>query len=184
MTDVKMTATAIASVQASLASPSRERTDQEKVYDELVASCVYKAEHVQTPETPENKGRLYTVTMLAASPRFGGTRTPVICDSFERAVGIVKTNEGDIWETTYQLVVVEGILPNMLYGGDLNERYWFRWDLDADGYRPIARPDERTSKATRSDERLPDAASRRRTLGHVLLGDRRSEDYPQKRTRS
>jgi len=140
MTDVKMSAAALASAQASMASPSRERTDQEKAYDTMLAACVYKAEHVQAPETDTNKGRLYTVTTIASSARYGGVRTPVICDSFARAKEIIESNEGDIWETTYNLIVVEGILPNMLYGGDLQERYWYKYDHEAGAYRPIECP--------------------------------------------
>jgi hypothetical protein len=122
----------------------KERTDQEKEFLEMVKACrPLDTKHVQRtageyPEAP----RLYTVTTIAPSARFGGERTPVICDSFERAQEIVERNEGDIWECSYHLVVIEAVIPNWLYGSSYaNERYWYRYNTDAERYEPIETPE-------------------------------------------
>jgi hypothetical protein len=137
MASVKISTSTASSVKAALAAPSKERTAQEKAYDALLEKCVYIESHVQKPA---DKARLYTVTTLASSPRFGGDRTPVVCDSFEIAKGIVERNDGDIWEASYDLVVIEAVLPNILYGCVIGEQYWYKWDHDAEAYRPIQCP--------------------------------------------
>jgi hypothetical protein len=127
----------------------RERTPQEKQYDKMVASCVRKSgKHRQKrfPKSLEHRfpgiRRLYTVTTMASSLKYGGTRTPVICDSFKKACRIIEKNAGDVFETTYRLAVVEAVFPNHLYGGLLDERYWWRWEgsYKEGGYVPIETP--------------------------------------------
>lgn len=135
---VKVSSHAAASVAAALAAPSPERTEQEKEYYALLERCEYIKAHVLKPF--DNKKRLYTVTTFAAAARFGGDRTPVICDSFEIAKRFVERNVGDIWEYSYDLVVIEAVLPNVLYGCLPGEQYWYKWDLDAQAYRPIKCP--------------------------------------------
>lgn len=141
--DVKVSQAAVAGVVATLSAPSKERTEAEKEYDAIVASCVRRPGGHEQKSAPPDTKRLYTVTTIAASARFGGTRTPVICDSFDEACDIVESNAGDIFETTYKLVVVEAIVPNALYGGDLDERYWWKWEgSHADGgYVAIEAPE-------------------------------------------
>lgn len=145
---VAVSGNAVASVAAALAGP-RERTDEEKAFDEMVAAVVIKDGHRQAPptrEVHEHDGvRLYTVTTIAPiapSARYGGTRTPVVCSTFESAKSIVEKNKGDIFETTYRLAVIEAVVADWLYGGTLDEQYWYVWkgDYESGGYVPIERP--------------------------------------------
>jgi hypothetical protein len=105
----------------------------DKPWADMLGACVSSPDHTQK-QGPD--GRLYTVTTIAKSESYGGTRTVVVCDSFERSVEIVTTNEGDIYENSYELAVIEAILPNVLYDYQ-EEEYWYRWD---DGYKPIQKP--------------------------------------------
>lgn len=126
---------------------SRERSEEEKRYDEVVKSVVLlKGEHVQAPPTEElisnNGKRLYSVVTIAASNRYGGTRTVTVCD-FDRAREIVETNEGDIWECSYRLALIEGFVAGWLYY-HLGEEYWYVWKQQEgeDGrYVPIEKPE-------------------------------------------
>lgn len=133
---------AVSSVQAALANPSKERTPDEAAYDEVLRSCVLKPEgHVQKPSLATFT-RLYTVTTIASSARFGGTRTVVVCDSFDAARKIVEENHGDIWENSYMLAVIEGVAANRLYTY-LDETYWYRWQGSREngGYHAIETPE-------------------------------------------
>lgn len=136
---VVLSTSAEESVTAALAAP-RERSEAEKAYDVVVASVVTKDAHVPI-EGPEG-AKLYTVTTIASSARYGGTRTPVICKTFERAKEIVEQNEGDIFEYSYKLVVIEAVLADVLYGGTMDEQYWYVWKGSGEtgGYVPIERP--------------------------------------------
>jgi hypothetical protein len=123
-----------------------ERTDEEKEFLEMVKACRPLEKHVQRTDRPDfgaDEGpRLYTVTTIAPSNRFGGTRTPVICNNFERAREIVEENEGDIWECSYYLAVIEAVIPNYLYGSSyIHERYWYRYNTDTERYEPIEMPE-------------------------------------------
>ena len=101
--------------------------------------------HIQKPQTEYlNMTRLYTITTMASAPKYGGERTPAVCSSFERAKEIVEKNEGDIWEYSYDLVVVEAVLADFLYSSAyLMERYWWAW-IDITGedgcYKAIEEP--------------------------------------------
>jgi hypothetical protein len=146
--NVSMSGNAGASVEAMLADPHpREKTEQETVYHEIVRTAVVKDGHRQMPPTDavvEHKGvRLYMVTTIASQPRYGGTRTVVMCSSFERAKEIVERNEGDIFECSYSLAVIEATVADWLYGGCLQEQYWYVWKGDSrDGaYVPIEQPE-------------------------------------------
>lgn len=79
---------------------------------------------------PETITTLYTVTTIARDLAHGGTRTPVICTSLERAKEIVETNEGDIFETSYRYVVIESLVADVLYPQGATEEYlqiWYEW---------------------------------------------------------
>lgn len=117
------------------ANDSRERTASEKAFAEIVSSVIVKGPH---EEVEPRTDKLFVVTTLAASPRFGGYRTVVVCRTFARAREIVETNEGDIYEYSYQLVVIEGTLADCLYGGCCDEQYWYVWREGR--YVPIERP--------------------------------------------
>jgi hypothetical protein len=141
---------AISSVMAALANKSPERTASETEYDRRIGACVIKPEgHTQKPLPKElacryrADKRLYTVTTIASSARYGGKRTPVICDSFDAAQEIVLKNMGDIWEYSYMFVVIEARVANHIYGGINDEHYWYVWVGDQDGgYQAIETPPE------------------------------------------
>jgi hypothetical protein len=84
---------------------------------------------------------LYVVATIAPSEKTGGTRAPVVCTSLERAKKIVETNEGDIWEFSYDLAVIETFIPDQLYSAT-DERHWYRWNLEKMRYMPIDCPEE------------------------------------------
>jgi len=119
-------------------------------FQTILDSCVTKANgHTQKLASAQflkyelegTTRRLYSVTTIAPSLKYGGFRTPVICDSFEKAKEIVEGNHGDIFELSYRLVVIEALAANWLYG-HLREAYWYRWEGSAaeGGYRPIEVP--------------------------------------------
>jgi hypothetical protein len=143
---VILSASAEESVAASMAATGkRERTDAERAYDAITQSVVFKDAHVllEDRRVSEIAGdKLYTVTTIASSARYGGTRTPVVCKTFERAKEIVEENEGDIFEYSYMLVVIEAVMADTLYGGSTDEQYWYVWKGDGEtgGYVPIERP--------------------------------------------
>jgi hypothetical protein len=119
-----------------------ERTEREKEYDAIVASVVKKPQgHIEVLHPVSDK-RLYSVTTVAASPRFGDTTTPAVCTTFRRAQEIVEENEGDIYETSYKLVVIEAFIANVLYGSSVNEQYWYVWEgsVETGKYVAIERP--------------------------------------------
>jgi hypothetical protein len=95
--------------------------------DEMLATCVKKGPHVQKPMPEGWTQRLYTVTTIARNERYGGSRTVVVCDNLERAREIVETNEGDIEERSYHLVVIEAVRPNVLYACP-GDAYWYLWN--------------------------------------------------------
>lgn len=146
--NVTFNGSAIESVAAVLASPKpHERSEQEKAYDAIVKSVIVKkGRHRQlkpSAQIVKHGGvRLYTITTIASSVRYGGTRTVVVCSTFRRAKEIVETNEGDIYEYSYRLAVIEATVADWLYGGFTNEQYWYVWEgTSEDGsYVPIERP--------------------------------------------
>jgi hypothetical protein len=141
-------------IEATIAVMARPETDQEKAksdrYRDIVKSAVLKHGGHQQTAAPDdvlkaNALRLYTVTTVASSPRYGGTRTVVVCSSFERAKEIVEKNLGDIYECSYQLAVIEGTIADWLYY-PLDEQYWFVWQADekdsrVGAYYAIERPE-------------------------------------------
>lgn len=77
----------------------------------------------------------------------------VVCSTFTRAKEIVEKNVGDIFECSYRLAVIEATIADRLYGGCLNERYWYCWKGSTDmrrgkgegGYVPIEEPEAYTN---------------------------------------
>jgi hypothetical protein len=108
-------------------------------------SAIDKAIRKTTPhiQKPSQHKRLYTITTIAAGDNFSGTRTPVVCTSFERANEIVENNEGDIWESSYDLIVIEGIIPDVLYSAPMlvEKPCWYVWDTEDGRYHPIEEPE-------------------------------------------
>jgi hypothetical protein len=119
------------------------RIKQEAQYDEILSLCVQKPSGHQVEQTSTRTW--YTVTTLAASELYGGTRTVAIFDGFAEANDFVLANTGDIWETSYMLCVIEATIPNSLYGrsgpGAERPAYWYMWCGEDDGgYVPIHAP--------------------------------------------
>lgn len=141
--NVQIGGNALASVQAALSPRTRADEDAKRQYDDMLASCVVKPEgHTQKVRPAGVPSRLYTVTTIAESARYGGNRTVVVCDSFEAAREIVEKNYGDIWECSYMLAVIEAVVPNRLYA-HLDEQYWYRWvgDREDGAYQAIEVPE-------------------------------------------
>ncbi len=115
--------------------------EEEGRFDEIVRTAVPKEKHVAGTKEP----RLYAITSIAPK-RFGGTRTPVVCDSFDAACEYVENNSADLWENSYMLVVIEPNKPNYPYGMGLEREemdgYWYRWNLQTNRYEPIEKPEE------------------------------------------
>lgn len=120
----------------------------EKDYEHILKSCVKKdTPHIKLEDDPSKY--VYTVTTIARSAKYGGTRTPILCSTFEYANEVVLENMGDIWETSYQLVVIESVMIDSLYGSCEGHQYWYIWEDGPDkedsysgGYVPIERPEE------------------------------------------
>ena len=120
----------------------------EKEYENILKSCVKK----NTPHIKLEKDQfckfVYTVTTIARSAKYGGQRTPIVCSSFEFANEVVSENIGDIWETSYQLAVIESVIIDCLYGSSDGNKYWYIWEKNGDDdtydgqYVPIEEPEE------------------------------------------
>lgn len=141
---VVTSANAEESVAAVLTKDPR-RDEAEARYRATVKACKPKPEgHIQRRAEEEfvRQGgvRLYTVTTIAASAAYGGTRTVVVCDSFDRAREIVEKNEGDIWESSYMLAVIEPVAVNWLYHYFEGEVYWYRYDVEKERYEVVEIP--------------------------------------------
>jgi len=128
----------MASIAASLANRGKGRSEEEKAYDELLKTCVLKS--CGHSRLSLDDGLVFTITTIASSQRYGGTRTPIICSSFERAKEYVENNYGDLFECSYSLAVIEVIALDHLYNGDIKDSYWYKW-IDDDGYRAIETPE-------------------------------------------
>jgi len=120
---MKLSASARASLEAVAKIPSAKK---EKEYDEIVKNVVLKPEGHKVAGPRPAVPCLYTVTTIASSSRFGGTRTPAICTTFEKAAEMVENNDGDLYECSYRLVVIEAVVPDHLYT-TLHEQYWYVW---------------------------------------------------------
>jgi hypothetical protein len=106
-------------------------------WENFISTCVEKPSgHTPVPLTTEPK--LFSVTTVSRK----SDRTPVICTTFARAEEIILSNEGDIFEYYYDLVVIEAVQPDALYSLKFNdERYWYKWDNLKKGYVPIEEPE-------------------------------------------
>lgn len=141
---VKFSTEELTQIASECADEDEGRTAREKEYDEILRTVVLKpGGHVPAP-LPEKVAkhggkRLYAVTTIASSARYGGTCTPVVCDDFEIANKIVLENQGDIWEHSYMLVVIEATVCNWLYSNIFEEQYWYMWQDG--GYKPIECPE-------------------------------------------
>lgn len=145
MSGVRISDNAIASAAAALTQGPKIRTDDETRYDLAYRESRLKPEgHLQKdlPDSYPPVLRLYTVTTIASSPRYGGTRTPIVCTSFEGAKRVVEENEGDIYEYSYMFAVIEAVVADRLYGTELDELYWYKWVRNDNGgqYQAIETP--------------------------------------------
>jgi hypothetical protein len=85
--------------------------------------------------------KLYAVTTIHEKVNEKGThidsdRCVAICSTVERARQIVETNECDIWETCYNLVVIEPKEIDVLYATNFGRkrRYWYEWQGGQSGH--------------------------------------------------
>lgn len=116
----------------------------ETEYENIVKNCVKKDTPHIALEDDKSKW-VYTITTIARSVRYGGERTPIVCSSFEYANEVVSNNSGDIWEHSYNLVVIESVMLDALYGSVHGHKYWYVWDYNPDEpgcgkYVPIEEP--------------------------------------------
>ena len=106
--------------------------------------------------------KLYSVITIVRgwpseeSQKSGGTRTVIICTTFENAEEVVLKNVGYIFETSYTYaVIVEfeadtlygvGFEADKLYGGlsASNKEVWYRWvgNSETGKYIPCDKPEE------------------------------------------
>lgn len=128
---ISMSNNAVDSVMAALSAP-REETPEEKAYDAAEENAVViPGGHVEKPNEYPDAVRLYSVTTIAASRRYGGTRTVMICDSFDRAHEGLTKGAYFWWEHSYAFAVIEAIYANTPYGGhNPRDQYWFRFNWD------------------------------------------------------
>jgi hypothetical protein len=105
-------------------------TRAEQAYDEVLKAVVPCSSHEERRVFDVAAARLYAVTTIAKSVRYGGTCTPVVCTTFEKAKKIVEQNIGDLWEHSFDLVVIEVFAPDRVYGALLDEQYWYCWRDD------------------------------------------------------
>jgi hypothetical protein len=133
-TEAKVSNSAVASVAAALAHGNRGRTEEEKAFDVLLTKCVWKEGRHKKQPLPKHfrkVRRLYTVTTITSSQRFGGVRTPAICTTFKLARDFVERNAGDLFECSYSLAVIEAVAADTLYTY-LDEVYWYMWEPSED----------------------------------------------------
>ena len=126
---------------------TRKVTEAELSYRRVVDSCESLPDghpHFLPESCLPGRELLYSVTVIAANKRFGGTRTPVMCNSFHKAKFIVEHNVGDLWEYSYHLCVIESVTPNSVYNISWipSKRYWYKWDLKKHCYIAICEPKE------------------------------------------
>jgi hypothetical protein len=134
MAEVLVSGNALSSVAAVFRGMTDEDRAKKEEFDRRVEACRRKrGGHVQArlvlPKAHKKykATRLYSITTIASLPRYGGTRTVVICDDFKRARTIVEENRGDIFETSYRLAVIEPTMANWLYYHLPEKPYWYRW---------------------------------------------------------
>jgi hypothetical protein len=121
---------------AKFSASASKSFSEEQSFDTIIASVERCDRHIE-PMCDEKM--LWSVTTIARSAEYGGTRCVAICLSFDRAVEMVETNEGDIWEASYQLAVIEGVVPDRLYP-TTELQFWFVWDIKLEKYVPIRVP--------------------------------------------
>jgi hypothetical protein len=108
------------------------RTPAEQEFDAAVTEA--RLNQIQQQLEPSKEiDMLFAVTTIAASSKYGGTRCVAICRSFSRAKDIIESNEGDIFEYSYELAVVEAVRPDGVYGTPVLElpdmgQWWWVWD--------------------------------------------------------
>jgi len=92
--------------------------------------------------------RIYTITSMnpANSSDLDG-RTPIVCSSLKNARHAVENNGDSFWEHAYNVVVIEALRLNYMYGGQRmfgfkEEQYWYVWDMVYNRYMPIEKPEQ------------------------------------------
>jgi len=120
----------------------RRQEEFKKAY-EIALGASFKEAHIV--DYPTDHPLTFTITTISSGPQYGGTRTPVVCSSFERAQEYVLENAMDMWEHSYMFAVITAIPLDYFYptmisranGVDYVLDYWFKWDLEEGRYRPV-----------------------------------------------
>ena len=73
-------------------------------------------------------------------PDIGNARTVGFVETLEKAGEILLNNVGDLWESIYQYAVIEDISPGIYSVPE--DRCFFKFDEDRQGYYPIEEPEE------------------------------------------
>jgi ATP-dependent RNA circularization protein (DNA/RNA ligase family) len=106
--------------------------------DEDVAGAVRKPVHI-----PMKRKEEYLYAVVRMSRRSYGA--VMICTELSTAMEAVDLGGDFLWEHSNDFIVIEAILPNMVYGMDPEvheeELYWYVYDLETGRYVPIERPD-------------------------------------------
>lgn len=91
-------------------------------------------------------GVIYTIMVMEklestgkGYPYYGASRVVGFYNKREHARECVMGNYGDIWETCYNYAVIEKIEEGLY--SDLNDREFFKFDLETRTYKPYPEPD-------------------------------------------
>lgn len=84
--------------------------------------------------SPEQK-EYFTIT---------GCRTWGWYSEFKDAEECVTNNFTDIYEGDYEYALIEKVAEGVLYGGDLAEEHWYKWEgsWESGGYVPCDKPEQ------------------------------------------
>ena len=73
-------------------------------------------------------------------PDIGSSRTVGFVDTLEEAGELLLNNACDFWETIYEYAIIEEIHSGIYPVPE--DRCFFQFDMDRQGYRPIEEPKE------------------------------------------
>jgi hypothetical protein len=104
-------------------------------YRASYASRVPIAGHVAESKA----GVMYTITTFGEQDYIG--RTVAVVSDFALADSWLRQSAADLYETIYMFAVVEELYVDELYGGYGREQFWYAWEPQVEGFRPIETPD-------------------------------------------
>lgn len=107
-----------------------QSTTKSEAFDQMVNGAVVKPGGHADPEAMP--GRLFSITTISRGVAYGGKRTVMICDAFDKARRAIEGSNGAYWwEYSYMLAVIETVDVNQPHG-DMGEReqWWYRYTWD------------------------------------------------------